>query len=82
MLVELEEPTAVSAHIARSLQHQIMSNLLEDPKHWEGRAKEARELADQLPDPEAKHLMQRVAEAFDLLANAPGNASGQAVSAN
>jgi hypothetical protein len=45
-----------------------MSNLLEDPKHWELRAEEARALADQLPDPEAKHLMQRVAETYDLLA--------------
>jgi hypothetical protein len=45
-----------------------MSKLLEDPDHWRHRAEEARSLADQLNDPEAKLTMQQIAEAYELLA--------------
>jgi hypothetical protein len=45
-----------------------MSKLLEDPDHWRHRAEEARLLADQLNDPEAKLTMQQIAEAYELLA--------------
>ena len=45
-----------------------MSNLLEDPDHWRKRAQEARSIAAELNDPEAKATMQQIAEAYDLLA--------------
>jgi hypothetical protein len=42
--------------------------LLNDVKHWEDRAGEARRRAEQLTDPEAKRMMQEVAVSYDKLA--------------
>jgi hypothetical protein len=41
---------------------------INDPKHWLGRAKEARALAEQLDDPEAKRTMLATADDYERLA--------------
>jgi hypothetical protein len=46
-----------------------MSHLLKDPNYWRQRAQEARTVAGQLDDPEAKLSMQLIAEDYDLLAS-------------
>jgi hypothetical protein len=38
-----------------------MPALLDDPEHWRSRAEEARAVAEQLSDPEAKRTMLRIA---------------------
>jgi hypothetical protein len=45
-----------------------MSSLLDDPEHWRSRAEEARSVAEQLSDPEAKRTMLRIAGDYELLA--------------
>jgi hypothetical protein len=42
-------------------------SVLDDPKHWKERAKEARELAAQMADPVAKETMLEVARSYDKL---------------
>ena len=44
------------------------SELLNDPKHWRERAEEARSIADQVSDPEAKRTMLRIADDYERLA--------------
>jgi hypothetical protein len=44
-----------------------MSDLLKDPSHWRERAEEARRLANQLTDPEARKTMLGIAEGYDRL---------------
>jgi hypothetical protein len=39
-----------------------------DPQHWRRRAAEARTLADELTDPEAKRKMLKIAEDYEALA--------------
>jgi hypothetical protein len=39
-----------------------------DPKHWRDRAEEARVIADQLSDPEAKRMLV-IADDYDKLAD-------------
>ena len=41
---------------------------LDDPEHWRNRAEEARSIAEQLTDPEAKRMMHRIAEDYLRLA--------------
>jgi len=41
---------------------------INDPKHWLGRAKEARALAEQIDDPEAKRTMLATADDYERLA--------------
>jgi hypothetical protein len=41
---------------------------INDPKHWLDRAKEARALADQIADPEAKRTMVKNADDYERLA--------------
>ena len=41
---------------------------LNDPKHWQERAKEARHVADQLNDPLARQTMLEIALSYDGLA--------------
>jgi hypothetical protein len=45
-----------------------MPSRINDPNHWRGKADEARAMADQLPDAEAKRLMLEVALAYTQLA--------------
>jgi hypothetical protein len=45
-----------------------MAELLKDPKHWRERADEARRVASQLTDPEAKKTMLEIAASYDRLA--------------
>jgi hypothetical protein len=39
-----------------------------DPKHWRQQADEARVIARQLPNPESKAVMMRIAADYDRLA--------------
>jgi hypothetical protein len=41
---------------------------INDPKHWLDRAKEARALAEQISDPEAKRIMLKNADDYERLA--------------
>jgi hypothetical protein len=41
---------------------------INDPKHWFDRAKEARALAEQMDDPEAKRTMLKNADDYERLA--------------
>jgi hypothetical protein len=41
---------------------------INDPKHWLDRAKEARALAEQMDDPEAKRAMLKNADDYERLA--------------
>lgn len=45
-----------------------MSAILSDPKHWRERADEARRVANQLTDPDAKKTMLGIAASYDRLA--------------
>ena len=44
------------------------SFILDDPEHWRNRAEEARRLAEQMPDPEAKRTMFRIVSDYEQLA--------------
>ena len=41
---------------------------INDPKHWRDRAEQARILADELTDPDAKRRMLRIAADYEELA--------------
>jgi len=41
---------------------------INDPKHWRDRAEQARTLADELTDPDAKRRMLRIAADYEELA--------------
>ena len=45
-----------------------MPALLSNPRYWELRAEEARVIAQDMKDPEARRMMIGVADTFDLLA--------------
>jgi hypothetical protein len=45
-----------------------MPTLLNDVTHWRNRAEEARTVADQLADPEAKRTMHGIADSYEKLA--------------
>jgi hypothetical protein len=45
-----------------------MLPIFDDPAHWRGRAHEARIIADQMKDPEAKLTMLDIAAGYELLA--------------
>ena len=43
-------------------------SIMHDHKHWRARAEEARAMAEQMPDPEAKRMMLGIAEGYEKLA--------------
>jgi hypothetical protein len=45
-----------------------MLSIFDDPAHWRERAQEARIIANQLKDPEAKLTMLDIAAGYELLA--------------
>ena len=44
------------------------ASLINDPKHWRDRAKEASAIADEMKDPDAKQAMLGIARNYVLLA--------------
>jgi hypothetical protein len=46
----------------------VPHTILDNPKHWQERAEEARSIAEQLSDPESKRMMLRIAEDYERLA--------------
>ena len=46
----------------------LTSKILNDPMHWHKWAEEARILADQMRDPDARRLMIGIAESYEHLA--------------
>jgi len=53
---------------ARSGSNLMPEHPINDPKHWLNRAKEARALAEQIDDPEAKRTMLKIADDYERLA--------------
>jgi hypothetical protein len=47
---------------------RVLLELLNNVRHWRDRAEKARMHADQLTDPEAKHMMLGIAESYEKLA--------------
>jgi hypothetical protein len=63
-------PTPTFARLTRAERgSNLMSPYsINDPKHWLDRAKEARALAEQIGDPEAKRTMLKNADDYERLA--------------
>jgi hypothetical protein len=65
--------TAGTGELCRRETAEAGSNLMSlysinDPKHWLDRAKEARALAEQMDNPEAKRTMLKNADDYERLA--------------
>jgi hypothetical protein len=43
------------------------ASFINDPEHWRQRAEEARAIADQMNDPQAKEAMLKIAEDYERL---------------
>jgi hypothetical protein len=46
----------------------VSVSILDDPKHWQERAEEARSIAEQLPDPESRRMLIRIADDYERFA--------------
>jgi hypothetical protein len=46
----------------------MSASIINDPKHWRDRAKEARVIADEMNDRDAKQMMLGIARSYILLA--------------
>jgi predicted Rossmann-fold nucleotide-binding protein len=46
----------------------MANHLLNDPKHWRGRANEMRCMAQEMADPESKRMMVKIADDYESLA--------------
>ena len=46
----------------------MIGHFINEPDHWRARAKEARNLANQMDDSESKDAMLRIAEDYERLA--------------
>ena len=50
--------------------HRAMTMaLINDPRHWRERAEEARRVAEDMVDPDAKRMMLNIADGYDRLAH-------------
>jgi uncharacterized protein YjiS (DUF1127 family) len=47
---------------------RLFGSIRNDPEHWRERAEEARHLAEQMSDPEAREVMLRIAADYEQLA--------------
>ena len=54
----------------------MISHFINEPDHWRARAEEARNLANQMNDPESKDAMLRIADDYERLANRAENRAG------
>jgi hypothetical protein len=68
-----KQPAGTGVSLYRREAAQADSNIMSlysinDPKHWLDRAKEARALAEQMDDPEAKRTMLKNADDYERLA--------------
>jgi len=66
----LEAWEAARQHDAVAAWREALTSvsLINDPKHWRDRAKEARAIADEMKDPDAKQMMLGIARDYVRLA--------------
>jgi plasmid stability protein len=50
----------------------VVSHRIDNARHWRARAEEARELAEQMANPEAKRIMLGIAVSYVALAKMAG----------
>jgi hypothetical protein len=67
-LNNLRVSSAVNPRIYFKIYLPVAKVPINDPKHWRERAEEARTVADELTDPDAKRRMLRIANDYDELA--------------
>ena len=58
----------LTATVGRGREVAMPNSFIDDPRHWRGRAEEARTLADQMSDETSKQMMLRIADDYDRLA--------------
>jgi hypothetical protein len=58
----------IGVQLTRSGSNLMPEHPINDPKHWLDRAKQARALAEQMGDPEAKRSMLKTADDYERLA--------------
>ena len=69
LLATLEATSLSPLEPLASVAHRTMAKVpINDPKHWRDRAEEARTVADELTDPDAKRRMLRIADDYEELA--------------
>jgi hypothetical protein len=46
----------------------VSDSILDEPKHWQEHAEEARSISEQLSDPESRRMILRMADNYERLA--------------
>jgi hypothetical protein len=54
-----------------------MTTPADNPAYWLGRAKDAREIAGQVPDPEMKAILEEIAKGYERISEMIGYASSK-----
>jgi hypothetical protein len=62
------EATRQHNAVAAGREALMSASIINDPKHWRDRAKEARAIADEMNDRDAKQMMLGIARSYVLLA--------------